>query len=97
MLVFRPLQIACRLVGGNGSRCLRLLGKASGYAGAAAAGVEFAGNRRTALFIKASANTGLAVARIHPLINISVTALSFTDYPDRAFESVARRLPGKRS
>lgn len=72
---------------------LRWAGKASGYASALHAWVEFAGDRRTAPFLKASANTGLALARVHPVLNLSLAALAFTHYPDRAFEAVARRLP----
>jgi hypothetical protein len=76
---------------------LRWAGKASGYVSALHAWMEFAGDRRTAPFLKASATTGLALARVHPILNLSLSALSFTDYPDRAFESVARRLPSGRN
>ncbi len=80
-------------LGAVAGKGLRWFSRASGYAGALHAWMEFAGDRRTALFLKASATSGLAVARIHPVLNLSLAALSFTNYPDRAFEVLAERMP----
>jgi hypothetical protein len=67
-------------------RCLNLAARASGYLAAASAWTAFAADRRARPFVKAAAATGLAVVRVHPVVNVSLVAIGFTSWPDRALD-----------
>lgn len=71
---------------------VKIAGKTSGYLSAATSWADFARERSTAGFIRASANTGLAVVRLHPLVNIAGFALDASGRTDKAYYWLGERL-----
>ena len=74
------------------TRGWRIAGKATGYASAAASWIDFSRRRNVSSFLRAGTNTGLAVMRVHPLVNIGMFALDYSGRMDRMFDAVEARF-----